>query len=133
MILVDTSAFHALLDMDDRHHHSAEAMFSTLRAADEPLLTHQYILLESTALIQRRLGLWALRRFVDDLLPIAQIAWVDDSLHLEALEALVAAGKRNVSLVDWTSFIVMRRRGVQRAFTFDPAYAAEGFDVLPAA
>jgi predicted nucleic acid-binding protein len=35
--------------------------------------------------------------------------------------------------VDWTSFLVMRRHGVRRAFTFDPDFGAEGFDVVPAA
>ena len=132
MILVDTSAFHAVLDLDDRHHGAAIAMLEQLRSASVSLLTHEYVVVESTALIQRRLGLGALRRFVDDLLPLVEIAWVDETLHVEAREALLAAGRRNVSLVDWTSFLVMRRHGVRAAFTFDPDFGAEGFEVLPA-
>jgi predicted nucleic acid-binding protein len=58
---------------------------------------------------------------------------VDEDRHREAREALLAAGRRTVSLVDWTSFLVMRRHGVRRAFTFDPDFGAEGFDVVPAA
>jgi hypothetical protein len=77
-------------------------------------------------------GLGALRRFVDDLLPLVEIAWVDEDLHREAREALLAAGRRTVSLADWTSFLVMRRHGVRRAFTFDPDFGAEGFEVVPA-
>ena len=89
-------------------------------------------MVETTALVQRRLGLEALRRFVDDLLPLVEVAWVDEALHGEAREALLAAGRRNVSLVDWTSFLVMRRHGVRRAFTFDPDFGVESFEVLPA-
>ena len=47
------------------------------------------------------------------------------------VKALLAAGRRTVSLVDWVSFLVMRRHGVRRAFTFDQDFAVEGFEVLP--
>ena len=132
MILVDTSALLALLDRDDAFHSAAAAALPGL-AAEDALVTHEYILVEVIALAQHRLGLCAGRRLVDDLLPLLEVAWVDPTLHAEAREALLAAGRRTVSLVDWTSFLVMRRHGVRRAFTFDPDYAIEGFDVVPAA
>jgi len=129
---VDTSAFFALLDDDDAHHARARVHLQEVLAAGVDLLTHEYVVVETTALVQRRLGLEALRRFVDDLLPLVEVAWVDEALHGEAREALLAAGRRNVSLVDWTSFLVMRRLGVRKAFTFDPDFGVEGFEVLPA-
>lgn len=129
---IDTSAFFALLDADDAHRRRARAHLEDVLAAGVDLLTHEYVVVETTALVQRRLGLQALRRLVDDLLPIVEVAWVDESLHGEAREALLAAGRQNVSLVDWTSFLVMRRHGVRRAFTFDPDFGAAGFELLPA-
>jgi predicted nucleic acid-binding protein len=129
---VDTSAFFALLDADDAHRARARVHLQEVLAAGADLLTHEYVVVETTALVQRRLGLAALRRFVDDLLPLVEVAWVDEALHGEAREALLAAGRRNVSLVDWTSFLVMRRLGVRTAFTFDLDFGAEGFEVLPA-
>ena len=131
-IFVDTSAFYAIVDDRDPNHDRARSTLAGLLAADGLLATHEYVVVESTALIQRRLGLGALRRFVDDLLPLVEIAWLDETLHVEAREALLAAGRRDVSLVDWTSFLVMRRHGVRRAFTFDPDFGAEGFEVAPA-
>jgi predicted nucleic acid-binding protein len=129
---IDTSAFFALLDADDAHQARAHAHLQETLAAGIDLLTHEYVVVESTALIQRRLGLGALRRFVNDLLPLVEVAWIDPALHVEAREALLAAGRRTISLVDWTSFIVMRRHGVRSAFTFDPDFGAEGFEVAPA-
>jgi predicted nucleic acid-binding protein len=129
---VDTSAFFALLDDDDAHRERSRTHLQEVIEMDVDLLTHEYVVVETTALVQRRLGLEALRRFVDDLLPLVEVAWVDESLHAQARESLLAAGRRNVSLVDWTSFLVMRRHGVRRAFTFDPDFGAEGFQVLPA-
>lgn len=132
MILVDTSALLALLDRDDAFHGAAAAALPVL-ARTEALLTHEYILVEVIALAQHRLGLGAVRRLVDDLVPLMEVAWVDPTLHAEAREALLAAGRRTVSLVDWTSFLVMRRHGVRGAFTFDDDFAIEGFDVVPVA
>jgi uncharacterized protein len=132
VILVDTAALYALIDDRDPNHARATAALDGLRAGHERLLTHEYVVVEATALIQRRLGVGALRRFVDDLLPLIEVAWVDEAQHLEAREALLAAGRRNVSLVDWTSFLVMRRHAVRRALTFDPDFGIEGFEVVPA-
>jgi predicted nucleic acid-binding protein len=129
---VDTSAFFALLDDDDAHRERARTHLRDVIETGADLLTHEYVVVETTALVQRRLGLEVLRRFVDDRLPLVEIAWVDEALHGEAREALLAAGRRNVSLVDWTSFLVMRRLGVRQAFSFDPDFGVEGFEVLPA-
>jgi predicted nucleic acid-binding protein len=132
LIFIDTSALLALLDRDDAFHDAAATVFRGL-GGERRILTHEYVLVEATAIAQRRLGLSAVRELTDGLLPLAEIAWVDERLHAEAREALLAAGRRGVSLVDWTSFIVMRRHGVRRAFTFDQDFAAEGFEVVPGA
>lgn len=52
-------------------------------------------------------------------------------LHRRAITAMLAARRRPVSLVDWTSFEVMRSRGIGSAFAFDDDFAAQGFTVLP--
>ena len=133
MILVDTAAFYALLDRSDPAHPAAVVVLERLRAADAALVTHQYVLVETTALLQRRLGMAAVRRFTDDLLPLAEVVWIDAELHAQAREALLAANRRDISLVDRVSFVVMRRLGIGQAFTFDADFAAEGFDVVPSA
>jgi uncharacterized protein len=129
---VDTSAIYAILDHGDPNHPRARHAVGQLRAEDARLVTHAYVVVEVVALVQRRLGLVTVRRFVDDLLSIMEVIHVDAALHSEALEALLAAGQRNVSLVDRTSFLVMRRHGIGRAFTFDADFAGAGFEVIPA-
>jgi len=89
------------------------------------------VLVETTALAQRRLGLEAVRALRDDLVPVLRVAWVDEDLHATALTALVAAGRRSVSLVDHVSFELMRRRGVRRALALDRHFAEQGFELLP--
>lgn len=131
-VFVDTSALYAVLDAGDPNHADAARMFRTL-APTEPLLTHNYALVESISLTQRRLGMDAVDTLVDDLLAPVDVAWVDEDLHARAVSAMVAARRRHVSLVDWTSFTLMRRRSVTSAFVFDADFAERGFATVPPA
>lgn len=53
------------------------------------------------------------------------------ALHQRALATLLGAGRREVSLVDWVSFLLMRELGIRHAFAFDRHFAEQGFVVLP--
>lgn len=130
-VLVDTSALYAVLDRDDDNHPAAAETFVGLleRAV---LVTHSYVVVETAALVQRRLGVEAVRVLADDVLPAFELVYVDDSLHQAAVAALLASGTREVSLVDWTSFELMRRRGILDAFAFDDDFRRQGFGLLPA-
>lgn len=78
-----------------------------------------------------RLGLDAVRGLSDDLLPAVRTVWTTEEDHRGAVQALLAAGRRELSLVDCTSFLVMRRLGLKSAFTFDDDFVDQGFEVLP--
>ncbi|WP_245606083.1 ribbon-helix-helix protein, CopG family [Thermus amyloliquefaciens] len=43
------------------------------------------------------------------------------------LTALSASGRREISLVDWTSFFFMQRRGLRKALAFDEGFWEQGF------
>jgi predicted nucleic acid-binding protein len=45
------------------------------------------------------------------------------------VELLASRGKRGLSLVDCTSFVLMRRLGVETALAFDEDFRGEGFRV----
>ena len=127
---VDTSAMYALLDDDDLNHQAADETFRLLFQG-EPLVTHNYVVLESAAVVQRRLGSAAVRDLFDRLLPLIEVLWVDEALHRTAVTSLVAAEKRQISLVDWTSFQVMRTRGIDNVFTFDGDFVRQGLQPVP--
>ena len=56
---VDTSALPAVLDVDDAYHARASRLWSDLVSGDEDSLTTSYVLVETFALAQARLGLSA--------------------------------------------------------------------------
>jgi uncharacterized protein len=43
---------------------------------------------------------------------------------------VLAAGRRQISLVDWTSFTVMRERSITHAFAFDNDFESQGFETF---
>jgi uncharacterized protein len=94
-------------------------------------VTTSYVLVETTALLQARSGLEAVRTFHDDVRPLLDTVWVDADLHARGVDALLAADRRSVSLVDWVGFISMRDSGIERALALDDDFADQGLDVLP--
>lgn len=131
-LFADTSALYALADGADRNHAAALETLHIFRRDERDLAVTSYVVVETIALVQRRLGFEAARRLVEDLLPLARIGWVDEALHGEGVVGWLAAGRRDLSLVDCVSFVYMRRLGFREVFAFDPHFAEQGFRVLPA-
>jgi predicted nucleic acid-binding protein len=129
VILVDTSALLALLEQSDRSHHDATRWLRTADPAE--LGTHNYVALETAALVQRRLGDRALRDLMTSWLATLDVWWVTPEIHDAAVGALLAGGSRRTSLVDHVSFEVMRREGIGTAFAFDGDFERVGFQVVP--
>jgi len=131
-IFVDTSALFAILDADDLNHAQARDTWSRLLADTDELISTNYILVETLALVQRRLGMEAVKTLQDDVAPVLTIEWMDAPQHAVAINELIATGHRQISLVDWTSFGTMRRLRLRTAFAFDQDFRAQGFETIPA-
>ena len=128
---VDTSAFYAVMDRDDANHLAAREAWTALIRGAETLLTTNYVLLETTALVQHRIGLVAARAFHEDVVPLLQVDWITAEGHRSGMEAMLAAGRKKLSLVDCVSFQTMRQYGVRAAFCFDAHFREQGFLLNP--
>ena len=126
---MDTSAIYALADRADARHQEAVAHLGRLLQSGEKLLTHNYVLVESLALLQHRLGTAAAVKLAESAADF-EVIWVDRKLHAEASRRLALAGKRRVSFVDYVSFIVMKSRGIEKALAFDADFSSEGFSLV---
>jgi uncharacterized protein len=131
-VFVDTSALLAVLDADELRHAEAAAIWQRLLAEDVALLSSNYILVETFALVQRRLGMEAVRTVENEMAPVLSLHWLDAELHRAASVVWLKANRRSLSLVDCTSFEVMHHRAVQQAFAFDGHFEEHGFEVLRA-
>ena len=59
----------------------------------QDLLTHNYVLVETSALLQHRLGLAALRTFNEDVAPLLRVDWVAETRHRVGGAVVLAAGE----------------------------------------
>jgi predicted nucleic acid-binding protein len=130
-IFIDTSAFFALLDRDDDNHERAKSAWAGILGRENTLVTSNYVLVETFALLQNRLGMIAVRAFQGDLFPILNVEFVNLETHRSGISALLAAAKRNLSLVDCVSFELMVSLGIKTAFAFDTHFKEAGFQVSP--
>ena len=130
-VFVDTSALYAILDADDLNHEKAKYAWIDLCRRREHLVCTNYILVETFALVQRRLGIDAVHVLHQDIIPVLHVEWVDEARHLAGVTALLAAGRRRLSLVDCVSFEIMREYGINKAFAFDAHFSEQGFTCIP--
>ena len=126
MIFLDTSAIYALADEGDANHGDAVDLFSAALANAEELLVHNYILVESAFLLQRRLGLSSALQLLNDAKAF-RVHWIREEDHDNAVALLTQRGRRAISLVDCMSFVVMRDYGVKESLGFDSDFEREGF------
>ena len=128
-IFIDTSAFLAVLNRSDKNHKNAKKIWETIIPREDVLVSHNYILVETSALVSRRLGMEAVRIFEQDIFPILHLIWVTQNIHNSAVSAFLLADRPSLSLVDCVSFEVMRRSGIRKAFAFDRHFKDYGFEI----
>lgn len=129
MTFVDTSGLYAVLDADNAASQEAAGIWRRLLGTREPLVTSSYVLLEMFALVQRRLGMDAVRTLHEDLQPLISIQWVGEAIHASAIASLITANRRQLSLVDCANFAIMRALGIRQAFAFDQHFVDQGFSL----
>jgi predicted nucleic acid-binding protein len=122
-VFVDTSGFYACLDSTDGFYPQALAAFERAEKEKWTLTTTNYIVHETWALVQRRLGWDAVETFVNDLLPRCEIIFVDEPLHQAGSHRCQQTHERRFSLTDAVSLEVMARRAITEAIAQDEHFA----------
>ncbi|PYQ31791.1 MAG: hypothetical protein DMF56_01420 [Acidobacteria bacterium] len=118
-LFVDTSAWYAAADRDDRGHQRAKAILTS----NELLVTTDHILIECWMLIRHRIGRSEAIVFWSRLPHVAHIETVLAADLQNALEIVEEWSDQDFSIVDCTSFAVMQRLGLRRAASFDSDFS----------
>jgi len=129
IVFVDTSGIFAYLVQDDYMHVRAKAVFQSFAENNTQLLTSSYVLVETTALLQRRIGMDAVVDFNNKIQPLLDVIWVDEYWHTKAINRLITLNQKKVSLVDCLSFVIMDAREISTAFSFDNHFEKNGFSL----
>jgi uncharacterized protein len=126
-VFVDTSGFYALLDGSDPFHADAAACFDRGIKEGWSLFTTNYVVHETWAVIQARLGWDAVDAWRDRILARCEIVWVDEALHALGEARCRQARQRRLSLTDCVSIEIMRRRRCREFVGDDEHLLREGF------
>lgn len=129
-MLLDTSGLLCYLHRDEPQHEKAVQLVDD---STHGLLTHSHVLAELVTLaLVRRFPRTKVLEFVVDLVdnPDIETVWVDEQLHREAMQLLLARQDKGYSLCDAVSFILMRQRGITDGLTTDRHFEQEGFTRL---
>ena len=128
-VFADTAGLFALLVRNDYMHIRAKENFAYFAENRVQLLTSSFVLVETNALLQRRIGLPPVHDLHSRILPLMEVIWVDNQWYGRAMQRFQAQGQRDLSLVDCLSFEIMETRNITVAFTFDRHFEENGFTI----
>lgn len=126
-VFVDTSAFYAFLDADDHFHAECVRLFANCEHRGLHLIASNYVVHETWALIQARLGWAAVDDWLEALLPRCEVIWISATLLDRAVARCRQARERRLSLTDCTSFEVMLEQNCRWALADDEHFRQQGF------
>ncbi|HTZ83091.1 MAG TPA: PIN domain-containing protein [Candidatus Acidoferrales bacterium] len=123
-LFVDTSMWYAAADSGDYSNARAKAVLSD----GEALVTSDHVLVETWSLLHHKLGRNAAERFWEGLRSgIAAIETVGPADLETAWEIGFSWRDQDFSIVDRTSFAIMRRLGIERVASLDEDFAVFRF------
>jgi predicted nucleic acid-binding protein len=131
-VFLDTSGWYALATSRAVHHPTAVRRFRRVTGQGRPVVTTNQVAGESYTLVLRRLGVQAAHVFLRQLRgsSILRRVFVPEAWEQDAERLLEQYDDQPFSYVDATSFVTMRRLGIQEALAFDQDFVVAGFTLL---
>ena len=135
-VFVDTGAWIALIVRQDQLHPSAAARARRLARALTPLLTTNYVMLETCTYIRYHYNHQKVLAFDTVIQNLIQggrltIAWVTEEVHGRALDIFREYDDQLFSIADCASFVIARDRKIREVFGFDRHFLTMGFILKP--
>jgi len=119
-LFVDTSVWYAAVAFSETQNSRAREILKS----DDTLYTTDHVLVETWALIRNRIHHKAAEQFWEGIRDGVTVIEPVGLADLEiAWQIGLSFGDQDFSLVDRTSFAVMRRLGIERAASFDNHFA----------
>jgi predicted nucleic acid-binding protein len=132
-VYIDTSAFYALADTNDKNHEAASVVYARLLERRTIFLLSDHVLAETATLLRRRLGYEASDRFLrlmeeSQTMGTFEVIFIDESLLNSAKRIFSDMTDPKLSLVDALSFSIMKKTRTSQYFAFDDHFQKAGFN-----
>jgi Predicted nucleic acid-binding protein, contains PIN domain len=135
-VFVDTGGWLAMAVTRDRFHKKAASFYRKISKEKVPLITSNYVLLETYTRIRYDDGHSKAMKFhalIQEAIKVGRLhlEWVTPAIHQEAWVIFEAYADQVFSFVDCTSFVIARHVGVKEVFGFDEHFSTMGFILKP--
>jgi len=132
-LFVDTSAWAAIYDPSDRWHRAAQDALHGSVHARVTFVTTDYVLDETLTLLLVHAGRPQALQFGEVVLQSrnVELVHIDPATWDRAWQMFRRYDDKQWAFTDCTSFVVMRQRGLQRAFSYDRHFEQAGFLLWP--
>jgi uncharacterized protein len=123
-VFVDTGAFYAALNRKDEHHREAVQLFTRAVEEEWQLVTSNFVVAETHALILTRLGRALATGWLRDV--PAEVVRVTAEDEGKARRIIFGYQDKEFSYCDATSFAVAERMRIREVMAFDPHFTQYG-------
>ena len=135
-IFVDTGGWLAMAVVRDRFHKQAASYYLKLSKEKAPLVTSNYVLVETYTRIRYDDGHDKAIKFhslIQEAIKVGRLhlEWVTPAIHQKAWNIFEEYVDQVFSLVDCTSFVISNNAGVKETFGFDEDFSTMGFILRP--
>ena len=126
-VFVDTNVFVALSDERDSTHGKAISLKDKLKIKAVKLFTSSDVIGETLTVMSKKLGKKKAVDFFNKFKDygIKEI-FISEDIHKEARKFFAGVKSKNVSFIDCSSVVAMRRNKIKVAFTFDEDFRSLG-------
>lgn len=129
-IFIDSNVFIALANDNDPFHVKAIKISEHIFNSNHKLFVSNLILFESATVISLRVGKIQALTFFDNFPKDIQIIKLEDTIEKNSWTIFHKIKDKNVSMVDCTSFYIIEKYKIDRAFTFDKDFEKYGMNVI---
>lgn len=128
---IDASAFVALIYKKDAHHQESIKIVKKLSRQDRVGITTDFSLSEAYTVIKLRDGHKTVALFDKFMTKRQGIVIIEGAKFFEqARKTFLAAKERKYSFIDCLSFVIMKKKKITQAFTFDKHFEQVGFEII---
>ena len=136
MIFVDTSAFLALVNEKDTNHTEAVHFLEKIKSGRvkiKKIITSDYIIDETLTRIRYSVGHQEAVEWGKDILASNVVERLEVGIEMFELawELFQTYDDKKLSFTDCTSFAIMKKNGIEKAFSFDEDFERIGFIQIP--
>jgi predicted nucleic acid-binding protein len=133
-IFVDTAGWASFLVKNEPYHELAGVLFRSVRRIGRPAITTNYVLAELAALLMSPLGVPHAGRveFMQSIrhAPWIEVVHIDKERDNRSWDFLAKHQDKDFSVVDCSSFLLMKELGISAAITTDRHFEQAGFERL---